>query len=307
LKKGKEARTKETDKKSGPPRMLQTKLKLSSIPDANQLAEKAEKLKSSVDDPLADITRKAATARARSPKIGHSSGRQPRSRSRSGSYGGSYSSLLSSRHHKQRHRSLSRSGSRSRMKSHSRSLSGHKHYSCSPRRRRRSRSPYHSRSPSHSHPPRSRRRHSPRSSPHSRRHSDDFQETKVRSRPRHHYDREDGNAEVIEFSDDDKLASDGPRLPGEPVERAKSLERSDSPPRRGKKQKHKWTVNEEKILKAAVQKWGKLWSKIHKEHGEIFQGRSQVDLKDKWRNMTKKKSFRESDGSVVDPVDDVED
>jgi glutaredoxin len=58
-----------------------------------------------------------------------------------------------------------------------------------------------------------------------------------------------------------------------------------SSPRR---KKNIWTEKETEILKSSVLKYGKKWSIIEK-NVEIFKnnGRTQVDLKDKWRNICK--------------------
>ena len=44
------------------------------------------------------------------------------------------------------------------------------------------------------------------------------------------------------------------------------------------------------MLKAGLFKYGPgSWAKILREHGDILVNRTQVDLKDKWRNMKRNK------------------
>ncbi|KAJ4954148.1 hypothetical protein NE237_030980 [Protea cynaroides] len=50
----------------------------------------------------------------------------------------------------------------------------------------------------------------------------------------------------------------------------------------------KWSSSEEDTLRIAVQKYGRgNWKMILSNYREIFEGRTEVDLKDKWRNMIK--------------------
>jgi glutaredoxin 3 len=55
-----------------------------------------------------------------------------------------------------------------------------------------------------------------------------------------------------------------------------------------RRKKNYWSKNETDILKEAVSQYGKKWSKIEKMY-PIFNenGRTQIDLKDKWRNLNK--------------------
>ncbi|XAR62891.1 hypothetical protein NMG60_11017808 [Bertholletia excelsa] len=51
----------------------------------------------------------------------------------------------------------------------------------------------------------------------------------------------------------------------------------------------KWSVVEEDTLRAAVLKYGQgNWKFILNQHRDIFEERTDVDLKDKWRNMTRR-------------------
>lgn len=56
-----------------------------------------------------------------------------------------------------------------------------------------------------------------------------------------------------------------------------------------------WTTYETHTLKEAVNKHGKKWAKIYKEY-PVFKlnNRTQVDLKDKYRNITRSKTPRKS-------------
>ncbi|RDY00344.1 hypothetical protein CR513_16481, partial [Mucuna pruriens] len=52
----------------------------------------------------------------------------------------------------------------------------------------------------------------------------------------------------------------------------------------------KWSQLEEETLKTAVNKFGKgNWKLILNSHRDIFEERTEVDLKDKWRNLTRRK------------------
>lgn len=56
---------------------------------------------------------------------------------------------------------------------------------------------------------------------------------------------------------------------------------------RGRKRR-RWTVLEEDTLREAVNTYGRgKWKKILNSYHEIFEERTEVDLKDKWRNMTR--------------------
>ena len=59
-----------------------------------------------------------------------------------------------------------------------------------------------------------------------------------------------------------------------------------SPIRSIRKPRQRWTEEETKLLTKCVEKHGKKWSYIHKNY-PLFKknGRSKIDLKDKYRNM----------------------
>ena len=57
-----------------------------------------------------------------------------------------------------------------------------------------------------------------------------------------------------------------------------------------------WTEEEERALKRGVVTHGPgSWAKVHREHQEALSRRTQIDLKDKWRNMCRNKSQEEID------------
>jgi len=52
--------------------------------------------------------------------------------------------------------------------------------------------------------------------------------------------------------------------------------------------KRKWSEEEVETLKREVQKFGKgHWKIILLNNKEVLQGRTEVDIKDKWRNLEK--------------------
>jgi glutaredoxin 3 len=66
---------------------------------------------------------------------------------------------------------------------------------------------------------------------------------------------------------------------------------------RSRRPKKYWTKEETTILKLAVFKYGKKWSIIEKMY-PIFKknNRTQIDIKDKWRNLTRKSPNYGNDG-----------
>lgn len=57
-----------------------------------------------------------------------------------------------------------------------------------------------------------------------------------------------------------------------------------------------WTEEEERALKMGVVTHGPgRWAKIHREHPQALSRRTQIDLKDKWRNMCRNKSKEQID------------
>lgn len=54
-----------------------------------------------------------------------------------------------------------------------------------------------------------------------------------------------------------------------------------------------WDLEEENQLSIGVAKHGSSWSAILNDPELVFQDRTQVDLKDKWRNMTNKRAYSE--------------
>ena len=63
--------------------------------------------------------------------------------------------------------------------------------------------------------------------------------------------------------------------------------------KRSRRPKKYWTKEETSTLKLAVSKYGKKWCVIEKMY-PIFKknNRTQVDIKDKWRNLNRKKSIK---------------
>ncbi|KAJ0981013.1 hypothetical protein J5N97_009268 [Dioscorea zingiberensis] len=56
----------------------------------------------------------------------------------------------------------------------------------------------------------------------------------------------------------------------------------------GRRKKRRWSTLEEDTLREAVKSYGKgNWKLIKMSYPEIFEERTEVDLKDKWRNMTR--------------------
>ncbi|MCO5563868.1 hypothetical protein L7F22_017518 [Adiantum nelumboides] len=54
----------------------------------------------------------------------------------------------------------------------------------------------------------------------------------------------------------------------------------------------RWTSEEETILRKEVERYGKgQWKHILQKHKAIFEGRTEVDLKDKWRNIEKREGI----------------
>ncbi|KAH9610599.1 hypothetical protein KSS87_009844 [Heliosperma pusillum] len=65
--------------------------------------------------------------------------------------------------------------------------------------------------------------------------------------------------------------------------------------RNGRRERKRWTPLEEDTLREGVMKYGRgNWKMImlDSKFSEVFQGRTEVDLKDKWRNLTRQKPSR---------------
>ncbi|KAL3649209.1 hypothetical protein CASFOL_005612 [Castilleja foliolosa] len=66
------------------------------------------------------------------------------------------------------------------------------------------------------------------------------------------------------------------------------LDRYEAKNLKRRRKGRKWSLVEEDALRAGVQKYGKgNWKVILNEHHDIFEDRTEVDLKDKWRNLTR--------------------
>jgi hypothetical protein len=73
----------------------------------------------------------------------------------------------------------------------------------------------------------------------------------------------------------------------------------------GKRQRRFWSREEELDLVKGVRKYGKgSWRKIMQDESLTFYERSATDLKDKWRNLEKKKEEYEKELDAMEDVDD---
>jgi hypothetical protein len=65
---------------------------------------------------------------------------------------------------------------------------------------------------------------------------------------------------------------------------------------RRRRKNQKWSEEEVETLKREVGKYGKgRWKLILQKNYDVFQDRTEVHLKDKWRNMEKYEGIREDD------------
>ncbi|TKY75476.1 Telomeric repeat-binding factor 1 [Spatholobus suberectus] len=77
-------------------------------------------------------------------------------------------------------------------------------------------------------------------------------------------------------------------LPSPKGRKLSPLKKYESPDFTKRRKKKKWSQLEEETLKTAVDKFGRgNWKLILNSHKDIFEERTEVDLKDKWRNMTR--------------------
>ncbi|KAL2941467.1 Telomeric repeat-binding factor 1 [Bienertia sinuspersici] len=77
-----------------------------------------------------------------------------------------------------------------------------------------------------------------------------------------------------------------PRLPPSPNRSTASPLRPYED-KKFRRERRRWTAQEEDTLKEAVKKFGHRWTMIRTCYEEVFNGRTDGDLKDKWRNMVK--------------------
>eukprot|EP00959_Pyramimonas_sp_CCMP1952_P462219 9482891-Pyramimonas_sp.AAC.1 len=81
---------------------------------------------------------------------------------------------------------------------------------------------------------------------------------------------------------------------GAPEWTSSSARRGASVSATGRRRNPKWSKAEEKAFERLVNTYGQgMWKQIMvagRDEGVICPNRSEVDLKDKWRNMTKKKN-----------------
>ena len=78
-------------------------------------------------------------------------------------------------------------------------------------------------------------------------------------------------------------------------------------PRGGRKRRtnNPWSRDEEYHLKKGIVKFGPgSWAKIHREYHLALSGRTQIDLKDKWRNMCRNRTQQEIDEILMDVRED---
>ncbi|KAJ0966193.1 hypothetical protein J5N97_027331 [Dioscorea zingiberensis] len=79
-----------------------------------------------------------------------------------------------------------------------------------------------------------------------------------------------------------------PRLPSSKKRVVSPLKIRENSGFAGRRKKLRWTALEEDTLRSAVKIHGKgNWKLIKSCHPEIFENRTEVDLKDKWRNLTR--------------------
>ena len=107
----------------------------------------------------------------------------------------------------------------------------------------------------------------------------------------------DPGSQTISASDQTLSETDSGRIP---TKKSPRKERS-----RKRRSNNPWTSEEVSLLKLGVAKHGQgSWAKIH--HDNVFtvlSRRSQVDLKDKWRNLCRRKSADEIDIMLTDIED----
>jgi len=102
----------------------------------------------------------------------------------------------------------------------------------------------------------------------------------------------DGTAQTFQWSDSvDDLPGGSPkrpRLPSPKDDKPSPVKYYADAKIIRRRTRKKWTPEEEDALMAGVKKFGKgNWKLILHSYREIFRERTDVDLKDKWRNMTR--------------------
>ncbi|KAL3850534.1 hypothetical protein ACJIZ3_012416 [Penstemon smallii] len=79
-----------------------------------------------------------------------------------------------------------------------------------------------------------------------------------------------------------------PQLPSPKRVHVSPLKKYENQSLKGRRRRRKWSVLEEDTLRAGVEKYGKgNWKVILTAYHDIFEERTDVDLKDKWRNLTR--------------------
>ncbi|KAL4181711.1 hypothetical protein AMTRI_Chr12g238780 [Amborella trichopoda] len=99
---------------------------------------------------------------------------------------------------------------------------------------------------------------------------------------------DDGSIESL--SEESTNHSQGIHLPSPRTRHVSPLRMDEAGKRLMKRKNKKWTLLEEETLREAVNKYGQgNWKLILNCYSEIFDGRTQVNLKDKWRTMMNSK------------------
>lgn len=109
---------------------------------------------------------------------------------------------------------------------------------------------------------------------------------------RHTLMEQDGTAQTFQWSDSIDDLPGGtpkrPRLPSPKEDKPSPVKYYADTKIIRRRVRKKWTPEEEDALRTGVQKFGKgNWKLILHSYREIFRERTDVDLKDKWRNMTR--------------------
>ncbi|PIA32484.1 hypothetical protein AQUCO_04500237v1 [Aquilegia coerulea] len=99
-------------------------------------------------------------------------------------------------------------------------------------------------------------------------------------------------AHTVEWDNESESSSEEPRnrphLPSPKSRIVSPLRREEIRNNTGRRKRKKWSSLEEQTLIDAVQEYGRgKWKCILDNYHEIFENRNEVDLKDKWRNLTK--------------------
>ncbi|XP_021734347.1 uncharacterized protein LOC110701068 [Chenopodium quinoa] len=110
-----------------------------------------------------------------------------------------------------------------------------------------------------------------------------------KERPKRCIMEPNGTSHTYEWDDsDDNVGRGGLCLPPSPKRsRPSALDPYAEKKFHAMRERKKWTPEEEDKLREAVKEYGKNWIMIKDIYEDIFKGRTNVNLKDKWRNMSK--------------------